>query len=127
MILLYLAAGGIAGTWARHGLGRWVQASAGDGFPWGTFVVNLLGSFLLGFLIRAMEGASVSPETRAMLTVGFCGAFTTFSTFTHETVVLLQEGAWARAAAYALGSLLLGLAALAAGLGTAGLLVGAKG
>ncbi|HEU4454882.1 MAG TPA: fluoride efflux transporter CrcB [Longimicrobium sp.] len=127
MILLYLAAGGIAGTWARHGVGRWVQASAGDGFPWGTFVVNLLGSFLLGFLIRAMEGASVSPETRAMLTVGFCGAFTTFSTFTHETVVLLQEGAWARAAAYALGSLLLGLAALAAGLGTAGLLVGAKG
>jgi fluoride exporter len=127
MILLYLAAGGIAGTWARYGLGRWVQASAGDGFPWGTFVVNLIGSFLLGFLIRAMEGTSVSPETRALLTVGFCGAFTTFSTFTHETVVLLEQGAWARAAAYALGSLLLGLAALAAGLGTAGLLVPAKG
>jgi fluoride exporter len=127
MILLYLAAGGIAGTWARYGLGRWVQASAGDEFPWGTFAVNLLGSFLLGLLLRSTETAPVSPETRAMLTVGFCGAFTTFSTFTHETVVLLQEGAWARAAAYALGSLLLGLAALAAGLATAGLLVPAKG
>ncbi len=127
MILLYLAAGGIAGTWARYGLGRWVQASAGEGFPWGTFAVNLLGSFLLGFLLRSTESASVSPETRAMLTVGFCGAFTTFSTFTHETVVLLQEGAWARAVAYALGSLLLGLAALAAGLAAAGLLVPAKG
>ena len=127
MILLYLAAGGVAGTWARYGLGRWVQASAGDGFPWGTFAVNLLGSFLLGLLIRSTEGAAVSPETRAMLTVGFCGAFTTFSTFTHETAVLLQQGAWARAAAYALGSLVLGLAALAAGLGTAGLLVSAKG
>ncbi len=127
MILLYLAAGGIAGTWARYGLGRWVQASAGEGFPWGTFAVNLLGSFLLGLLLRSTESAPVSPETRAMLTVGFCGAFTTFSTFTHETVVLLQEGAWARAAAYALGSLLLGLAALAAGLGTATLLVPAKG
>jgi len=127
MILLYLAAGGIAGTWARYGLGRWVQASAGDGFPWGTFAVNLLGSFLLGLLLRSTETAPVSPETRAMLTVGFCGAFTTFSTFTHETVVLLQEGAWARAAAYAVGSLLLGLAALAAGLATAGLLVPAKG
>jgi CrcB protein len=126
MILLYLAAGGIAGTWARYGLGRWVQASAGEGFPWGTFAVNLLGSFLLGLLLRSTESAPVSPETRAMLTVGFCGAFTTFSTFTHETVVLLQEGAWARAAAYALGSLLLGLAALAAGLGTAALLAPAK-
>jgi fluoride exporter len=123
MILLYLAAGGVAGTWARYGLGRWVQEWAGPAFPWGTFVVNVLGSFALGFLLRATEASTISPETRAMLTVGFCGAFTTFSTFSHETIVLLQEGAWGRAVAYALGSLLLGLAAVAAGLGTAGWLV----
>lgn len=120
MILLYLAAGGVAGTWARYGMGRWVQAAAEDGFPWGTLVVNVLGSFLLGILLRATESAAVSTETRAMLMVGFCGAFTTFSTFTYETVELVQHGAWARAGAYALGSVLVGLGALAAGMAMGG-------
>lgn len=119
MILLYLAVGGVAGTLARWGLAGWVHGWAGAGFPWGTFAVNALGSFLLGFAVRGAEGAALSPETRALLTTGFCGAFTTFSTLSHETVALLQAGAWARAAAYALGSLGLGLAAVYAGLSLA--------
>lgn len=119
MLYLYLAVGGAAGTLARHVLGGWVHAVAGAYLPWGTLVINLLGSFLLGFIVRATQVASVSPDLRTLLTVGFCGAFTTFSTFSYETVMLLQEGALARAALYALGSLLLGLVALWAGLALA--------
>lgn len=119
-LVLALAAGGVAGTLARYGLGVWIPSA---GFPWATLTANLLGSLLLGFLARALELSSASPELRAMLTAGFCGAFTTFSTLSLETVRLLQEGHAPRAAAYAFGSLALGLAAVCAGLALAGLLV----
>lgn len=119
MILLYLVVGGVLGTLARYALAVWVHSWAGTAFPWGTFAVNALGSFLLGFALRGAEGAALSPETRAFVAVGFCGAFTTFSTLSYETVALLQTGAWGRAAAYAFGSLGLGLAAVYAGLALA--------
>lgn len=119
MILVYLAAGGVVGTLARYGVGAWIQSWAGTGFPWGTFAINLAGSFVLGFVLRYAALADLSPEVRGMLAVGFCGAFTTFSTLSFETVTLLQEGAWGRAALYALGSVALGLAAVAAGMGLA--------
>lgn len=115
-MLLYIAAGGAAGALARYGLGGWVQASMGDRFPWGTFVVNGAGSLLIGFALRYLEGVPASPELRALVTVGLLGAFTTFSTYTYETVALLRDRAWLRAALYSLGSLGLGLAAVGAGL-----------
>jgi CrcB protein len=126
MILLALAAGGVLGTLARYALAGWVHTWAGTAFPWGTFAVNVLGSFLLGFALRGSEAAALSPETRALLTTGFCGAFTTFSTLSWETVALLQAGAWGRAGAYALGSLGLGLAAVWAGLSLAPLALGSS-
>ena len=116
MILFYLAVGGVLGTWARYGLGGWIHGSMGGTFPWGTLAANLLGSFLLGLAIRGTELTPLSPELRGLLTVGFCGAFTTFSTFTYETVALLQSREWGRAMVYAFGSLGLGLAAMTAGL-----------
>jgi len=119
MMLVYLAAGGIVGTLARYGLGSWILSRAGPGFPWGTFAINALGSLVLGFVLRYAALTDLSPEVRGMLAVGFCGAFTTFSTFSFETVVLIQEGAWGRAAAYSLGSLALGLAAVLAGMSLA--------
>lgn len=119
MLLLFLSAGGVAGTLARYGLSGWIYAWAGTSFPWGTFVVNIVGSFLLGFLSRLAQVAPLSLEVRTMLTIGFCGAFTTFSTLSYETVALLQQGAWARASAYAFGSLGVGLVALMAGLSLA--------
>lgn len=119
MILLFLAAGGVLGTLARYGLTAWVHSRTGTEFPWGTLAVNVLGSFLLGFALRGSETAALSPEVRTLLTAGFCGAFTTFSTLSWETVALLQAGAWGRAAAYALGSLGLGIAAVYAGLSLA--------
>lgn len=127
MIFVYLAVGGVLGTFARYALGGWVQGWAGVGFPWGTFVVNVLGSFLLGFALRGADIAPISPELRTMITVGFCGAFTTFSTLTFETVALMQEAEWARAALYAFGSLGLGLLAIAAGLASATLLLRTTG
>ncbi|MBV9108525.1 MAG: fluoride efflux transporter CrcB [Gemmatimonadetes bacterium] len=119
ILLLYLAVGGVAGTLARYGLGKWIPTWAGTDFPWHTLAINLSGSFVLGFAMHVSETLPVSPEVRGMVTVGFCGAFTTFSTFSFETVVLIQEGAWGRAAAYSLGSLALGLAAVLAGMSLA--------
>jgi CrcB protein len=116
MILVYLSVGGIIGTLCRYGLGKWIPTWAGTEFPWATFAINMLGSFVLGVFVRATDSLGTSPEVRAMLTVGFCGAFTTFSTFSFETATLMQEGEWMRAAAYSLGSLALGLVAMFAGL-----------
>ena len=123
MIYLYLAAGGVAGTLARYGLGKWIPTFAGTSFPWHTLAINLTGSFVLGFAMRAAEAWPVSPEARGMVTVGFCGAFTTFSTFTFEAVTLMQEGEWARAGLYAVGSVLAGLAAVLAGMALAGVAI----
>lgn len=120
MTLLFVALGGALGATARWGLGGWVHAWAGAALPWGTLAVNLLGSFLLGFSFRYLEAVAVSPNLRILVTVGFLGAFTTFSTFSYETVALLQEGAWLRGAAYAGGSVVLGLAGVVAGLTLAG-------
>jgi CrcB protein len=120
LLYLYLAAGGVIGTLARYGVGKWIAGWAGTDFPWHTLAINLTGSLILGFALRAADTLPLSPEVRGFITVGFCGAFTTFSTFGFETVTLMQEGEWARAAAYALGSVALGLVAVFAGLSLAG-------
>lgn len=116
MIYLYLALGGVAGTFTRFWMTGWITGGTGEWFPWGTLAVNVLGSALLGVAIGAAEGGAVPAEVRAMITVGLCGAFTTFSTMSYETVVLIQDGAWLRAVAYAIGGLGLGLVAVVAGL-----------
>jgi fluoride exporter len=122
MIYLYLALGGAAGTLARFAISGWVYANAGAGFPWGTLAVNTLGSFILGFAMRGLDVIPVEAELRALITIGFCGAFTTFSTVSFETVALVQEGAWQRAGLYALGTFGFGLAGLIAGLALATIL-----
>ena len=101
MSIVYIALGGVAGTLARYGLEGWIHSRAGGGFPTGTLTVNLAGSFLLGFVLRIATGAALlSPDLRAGLTIGFCGAFTTMSTFSYEAAALLGDGDYARAALY---------------------------
>ena len=101
MTILYIALGGIAGTLSRYGLEGWIQARAAGAFPAGTLSVNLAGSLLLGFILRLATGAAIiSPDLRAGLTIGFCGAFTTMSTFSYESVALLADGDYGRAALY---------------------------
>jgi fluoride exporter len=120
LLYLYLAAGGVIGTLARYGVGQSFPGSAGTGFPWHTFAINLVGSLVLGFAMRAFETVPVTPEVRGFVAVGLCGAFTTFSTFTFETVTLLQHGQWGRASLYAAASVALGLLAVFAGMALAG-------
>lgn len=99
-----VAAGGAAGAVMRWLMAGAVQRWAGGAFPWGTFAVNALGSFLLGFLfVWLIERSTASELVRLALTVGMLGAFTTFSTYSLESVRLLQEGALGMAAANVMG------------------------
>ncbi|HSO81007.1 fluoride efflux transporter CrcB [Thiocapsa sp.] len=92
--LIAIAAGGALGSLARYGMSSAVYAWLGRGFPWGTLAVNLLGSFLMGLLfVVLIERLSWAPEWRGAILIGFLGAFTTFSTFSIETLNLLEEGA----------------------------------
>jgi CrcB protein len=111
MIWWYVALGSAVGGVARLALASLVQQRAGPNFPVGTLVVNVTGSFLLGFLLRyALGTQSISPEVRALLTTGFCGGYTTFSTFTYDTMLLLEEGQTSRAGLYVLLSVVVSLA-----------------
>jgi fluoride exporter len=127
MLLFYIAAGGAAGALARFGVGGWVHSWAGERFPWGTIVVNLLGSFLIGYAVRYLEAVPASPELRALITIGLLGSFTTFSTYTYEAVALLRDGEWLRAGLYSLGSLAAGVVAVAVGAATASAVLHARG
>lgn len=116
MALVYVALGGAAGAVARYGISGWVYQRFSDTFPWGTLAVNVLGSLLLGVVLGWFEGSVLSPELRRAVTVGFLGAFTTFSTFAYESVALVQAGEWLRAGGYVVGSVALGLVAVGLGL-----------
>lgn len=89
------------------------------GIPWVTLGINVAGSFVLGFLARVFVTHTVSPSIVAALTVGVCGGFTTFSTYSADTLRLMDNAQWGRAATYALGSLALSLVAVAWGEWTA--------
>ncbi len=115
MVLLYVALGGAVGSVLRYIIGGAVQRATHAGFPYGTLAVNILGCFLIGFLIKTYMNAEPSSPARALLVVGFCGGFTTFSAFSSETLGLFEGGAYARAALYVLASLLLCFGATAGG------------
>jgi len=102
--LVAVAIGGAAGAVMRWLMASGIQRMAGGPFPWGTFAVNAIGSFLLGFIfVWLIERSTVSELVRLALTVGFLGAFTTFSTYSLESIRLLQEGALALALGNVIG------------------------
>ncbi len=127
MLILMVAAGGALGAVARYGLSGWVQSLLSTTFPLGTLVVNALGSLALGVVLVFLESLAVTAEVRALVTIGILGAFTTFSTFSYEAVVLLQGGEWARGGMYVGGSLLLGLFGILMGFGLGSLILQARG
>lgn len=116
---LAVALGGALGALCRWAAAGWIQRVTGSPFPWGTLAVNVVGSALLGFILVWLQSTVASPESRQFLTVGLLGSFTTFSTFSFETVALIQGGEWPRAVAYGGGSLVLGLLAVLLGSGLA--------
>jgi CrcB protein len=100
-MLWYVAIGSAAGGVIRYLLGGAIQRALAASFPVGTLVINVTGSALLGFIFRyALETPAVTPEIRALLGIGFCGGYTTFSTFSYETLTLLEDGDWRRAGLY---------------------------
>ena len=114
--VLAVGVGGGLGALARYYIAGWVQP-AGVTFNWGIFVVNITGGLLMGMIVEA--GAlklNLSPELRTFLTVGILGGYTTFSTFSLDSVLLLQRGEYAQAAFYVIGSVVLSILALVAGL-----------
>jgi fluoride exporter len=108
---------GAVGTLARYGLQGLVQNRTGPGFPNGTLGVNLLGCFLLGGVGQyALNHLAFPPEWRVALTIGFFGAFTTFSSFSWDTVHMLEDGEWMKAGAYVCASVIGGLVLLRIGM-----------
>jgi CrcB protein len=127
MQVLMVAVGGAFGAVARYGLSGWIQVFLNTTFPAGTLVVNVLGSFLLGLSLPLFESLAWSVQVRNMTTLGFLGAFTTFSTFSYEAIVLLEGGEWVRGGLYIGGSLLLGLVALVSGMALASFMLLSRG
>ena len=121
-IAIAVAIGGAMGSLARWWIGGLAQEASAT-FPSGTLAINVAGSLLLGFLARYLLETSAPPELRLALTVGLCGGFTTFSTFSYETVALLESGSLLRAAVYVTASVVLSIAATMAGLALARLLL----
>jgi fluoride exporter len=108
---------GALGALARYGVGGLLLSKGGRTFPWETFVVNVTGSFVLGFIFTVMtEQLTTAPWLRIAVTIGFIGAYTTFSTLTYETYRLLEDGALGLAAANILGSVAAGLLAVYLGI-----------
>ena len=119
-MLWYIALGSALGGMSRYLVGGLVQRALDTTYPAGTLVVNATGSFLLGAILRyAVDTPTLTPELRALLTVGFCGGYTTFSTFSYETVALMEDGEWGRAGLYVGLSLGLSLAAVVLGFAAA--------
>jgi fluoride exporter len=114
---LWIGVAGFAGAISRYAVEGWVSARTKAAFPWGTLVVNVSGCFLLGFVFALLtERFLPHPTLRTALTVGFLGAYTTFSTFAFESVRLAEDGAWLIAAANLAASLAAGLVAVYAGM-----------
>lgn len=116
MLLLLVALGSALGGVSRFVLSTVVQERTAGLLPVGTLMVNVIGSFLVAFLLRyAMETPALTPEARALLATGFCGGFTTFSAFSYETLRLAQDGDYGRAVLNVVLNLVLSLLFAVAG------------
>jgi CrcB protein len=116
-VLVAIAIGGAVGSLFRYVVASQIQSAVSPGFPWGIFVVNISGGFIMGVITQL--GAlklSYTPELRAFLTVGILGGYTTFSTFSLDSALLIERGDYVGAGAYIVGSAVLSIVALFAGL-----------
>ena len=116
--LLLVAAGGAVGAVMRYGLGAQATRTLGAGWPYGTLAANVLGGLAMGLLAGALalRGGADQERWRLLLGVGLLGGFTTFSAYSLEVVLMIERRAWGSALAYSLGSVVLSVAALFAGL-----------
>ena len=117
---LLVILGAAVGAPTRYLTDRWLQSTHGTGFPWGTFTVNIVASFVLGLITGLVAVATVSPAVAVLIGTGFCGAFSTWSTLGYETVRLAEDRAWTQAAFNIVVSVLAGLGAAGLGFAAAG-------
>ena len=92
MKYIAVGVGGFAGAITRYAIGVYIGSRYGVGFPYGTFVINVSGSFLVGLILTLLARTTASPYWRYLLPIGFIGAYTTFSTFEYETLQAIQDG-----------------------------------
>jgi CrcB protein len=116
MKYLWVGLGGALGSIARYAVGLVIYERTGTRFPYGTFVINVSGCFVIGLVLTVLdERLGLSPAWREAVAIGFVGAFTTFSTFEYETLRAVQHGDGATALTYVASSVVLGFAAVWAG------------
>ena len=114
---IWVALGGALGSAARYGVNIWSARLLGSDFPWHTFIVNVAGCFAMGVLVELMAlKLNVGNDTRAFLTTGILGGFTTFSAFSIDFALLVERKSYGAAATYGVGSVALSLIAVFAGL-----------
>ena len=124
-LIVSISLGAVIGALSRHYIMVSLARLLGTNLPWGTLLINVLGSLLMGILIELLAlKLSLSQELRALLTVGILGSFTTFSTFSMETALLIQRGDFTTAILYSLGSVVIGVGALFIGIYIVRVLIG---
>ena len=117
---LAISAGAVAGANLRYWMSRYAVRLLGPVFPYGTLAINMLGSFVLGFfLVWTTKRAVVDPRWRLLIAVGFCGGYTTFSSYAYETMAFFEHGQWMLMAANFVSNNLLACAAVLAGMALA--------
>jgi CrcB protein len=110
VVYLVIGIGGVLGANARYLVTGWAANKFGTVFPYGTFIINMSGAIVLGFLMAFFQDrAFIHPNYRLFFATGFCGAYTTFSTFTYESLVLIQNGSFLLAFSNLFGSLVVGM------------------
>lgn len=115
--LLLIGLGGFVGANLRYWVGGWVAGRLGSLFPWGTLIINVSGSLLLAiFLGWSAQQISIDPRVRMLVAIGFLGAYTTFSTYANESLLMLESGDWLGAVSNILGTNLLCLVGALIGL-----------
>lgn len=115
--ILLVGLGGGVGSIARYLFYKWFAENFPHNFPWGTFLINLTGCFFIGLLYAVSEKTTLlSPQSRLLLITGLCGGFTTFSAFAFENLTLLRSGDNLYFLLYSIGSVILGIAAVFAGI-----------
>ncbi|MDT9721468.1 fluoride efflux transporter CrcB [Paenibacillus sp. ClWae2A] len=114
-MILWISFAGVLGAVLRYSLGKWVSGLLGTAFPWGTWIINVSGSLLLGLLYGWHQSAMISDSIWVIWGTGFCGAYTTFSTFGYETLGLMGRQRYTSAALYVISSVVVGVLAAWAG------------
>ncbi|MBN1368353.1 MAG: fluoride efflux transporter CrcB [Dehalococcoidales bacterium] len=126
--LLFLALAGALGTLSRYALSGLIQKITGIAFPWGTLIINATGGLIIGYIMQLALNTDIIPANlRVIVTIGFLGAFTTFSTFSYETVKLLEDGAFVLGALNVILNVVIGLGATFIGMLLGKITIGGAG